>query len=85
VFFGAVGEKAEVTDTHETIGEHVEERTADEIVSIKGQSLFSIAIFSIPVAEAHLAVFDGEDAVIGRRSTAGARPRGLGAWPDRYC
>jgi len=28
VFFGAVGEKAEVTDTHEAVGENVEQEAA---------------------------------------------------------
>jgi hypothetical protein len=36
VFFGSVGEKAEVADTHETVGEHVEEKTADELLGIEG-------------------------------------------------
>jgi len=36
VFFGSVGEKAEVADTHEAIGEHVEEKTADEFFGIEG-------------------------------------------------
>ena len=53
MFFGSVGEKAEVADTHEAVGEHVEEKTADEFVSIKRQSLFSIPIFSIPVAKGY--------------------------------
>ena len=36
VFFGAVGQKAEVTDTHEAIGEDVEEEAADEFFGIEG-------------------------------------------------
>jgi len=36
VFFGAVGEKAEVADTHDAVGEHVEEKAADEFVGVNG-------------------------------------------------
>jgi hypothetical protein len=36
VFFGAVGEKAEVADMHEAVGERVEEETADELLGIEG-------------------------------------------------
>jgi len=71
VFFGAVGEKAEVADTHEAVGEHVEEKTADEFVGVKRQSLFSIPIFSIPVAKSDLAVFEAEDPVIGQSHAVG--------------
>jgi len=35
VFFGAVGEKAEVTDAHETIGQDVEQEAADEFFGIE--------------------------------------------------
>ena len=71
MLLGSVGQKAEVTDTHEAIGEHVEEKTADEFVSIKGQSLFSIPLFSVPVAEGDLTVFEGEDTVIGQSHAVG--------------
>ena len=71
VFFGSVGQKAEVTDTHEAIGQYVEEKTADEFVGIKGHSLFSIPIFSIPIAQGDLAVLDGEDAVVGQSHAVG--------------
>jgi len=36
VFFGSVGEKAEVADTHEAIGEHVKQEAADELFGIEG-------------------------------------------------
>jgi hypothetical protein len=36
VFFGSVGEKAEVTDAHETIGQDVEREAADEFFGIEG-------------------------------------------------
>ena len=43
MFFGAVGEKAEVTDAHETIGQDVEQEAADEffgIESLRFQPIF---------------------------------------------
>ena len=36
MLLGSIGQKAEVTDTHEAIGEHVEEKTADELFGIEG-------------------------------------------------
>jgi len=36
VFFGSVGEKAEVTDTHDAIGQDVEQEAADEFFGIEG-------------------------------------------------
>jgi hypothetical protein len=40
VLLGSIGQKAEVTDTHEAVGKHVEEKTADEFLGVKRQSLF---------------------------------------------
>ncbi len=36
MFLGAVGEKAEMTDTHEAIGQDVEQEAADEFFGIEG-------------------------------------------------
>ena len=44
MFLGAVGEKAEVTDAHEAIGEHVEEKTADEFVGIEGHRFQPVSV-----------------------------------------
>ena len=71
VFFGAVGQKAEVTDAHEAVGEHVEEKTADEFVSIKGQSLFSIPVFAISITQGDQAVLHVEDTVVGKSDPVG--------------
>jgi len=35
VFLGAVGEKAEVANTHEAIGQNMEEESADELLGIE--------------------------------------------------
>jgi len=65
VFFGAVGQKAEVANTHEAVGEHLEEEAADELLGIEGHRFQPIFVSSIPVAKSDLAVFDGEYPVIG--------------------
>jgi len=71
LLLGAIGEKAEVTDTHEAIGQDVEEEAADEFVGIERDGLFSIPIFSISIAQDDLAVLDVEDAVVGERDAVG--------------
>ena len=71
MFFGSVGQKAEVADTHEAVGEHVEEKTADEFVSIKGQSLFSIPVFAISITQGDQAVLHVEDTVVGKSDPVG--------------
>ena len=69
MFFGAVGEKAEVTDAHEAIGKHVKQKAADKFMSLKANRLFPIAIFSISIAQQDFSVFDLQDTVIGESDT----------------
>jgi len=81
VLLGSIGQKAEVTDTHEAIGEHVEEKTADELLGIEEHRFQPVFVSSIPVppeadqplaeAKSDLAVFDGEDPVIGQSHAVG--------------
>ena len=71
VFFGAVGQKAEVANTHEAVGEHLEEEAADELLGIEGHRFQPIFVSSIPVAKSDQAVFDGEDSVIGESHSVG--------------
>lgn len=71
MLLGAISEKAEVTDTHEAIGQDVEEEAADEFVGLKRDGLFSIPIFSISIAQDNLAVLDVEDAVVGESHAVG--------------
>ena len=56
MLFGAVGEKAEVTDTHEAVGEHVEEKAVDKLLGVKAHRFQAITVFSIPVGEGDPAV-----------------------------
>jgi len=74
VFFRAVGEKAEVTDAHEAIGQDVEQEAADEFVGINDEGFFSIPIFSVSIAQGDLIVFDFNDAVIGERYAVSVAP-----------
>ena len=71
LFFRAVGQKAEVTDAHEAIGQDVEQEAADKFLGVKGDGLFSIPIFSISITQGDFSVFDLEDAVIGERHAVG--------------
>ena len=66
VFLGAVGEKAEVADAHEAIGQYVEQEAADKLLGIEGHRFQPVFVFSISVAKSDLAVFDGEDPVSGQ-------------------
>jgi hypothetical protein len=44
VFCCSVGQKAEVADTHEAIGEHVEEKSADELFGIEGHRFQPVVV-----------------------------------------
>ena len=44
MFFGAVGEKAEMTDTLDAVGEHVEEKAADELFGIEGHRFQPVVV-----------------------------------------
>ena len=67
LFFGSVGEKAEVTDAHEAIGQDVEQEAADKFVGLQSYRLFSIPVFAISIVQSDFCVFDLENTVIGER------------------
>ena len=48
-------------------GNHMEEEAADEFLGLKGYRFQAIFVFSVPVGEGDLAVFEFEDAIIGQR------------------
>jgi len=76
VFFGAVSEKAEMTDTHEAIGQDMEEKAADEFLGIEGHRFQPVFVPSVAVppeadqpraeTKTDLVVFEGQDTVIGQ-------------------
>ena len=60
-----------MTHTHEAFGDHVEQETADEFVSIEGHGLFSVLIFSVPVTEGDFSAVGRENSIIGERHAVG--------------
>jgi len=71
LLLGAVGQKAEVTNAHETVRQDVEQEAADKLLGIEGQGLFSVAVFAIAVAQSDLVLIDSEDTIIGERYAVG--------------
>lgn len=63
--FGSVGQKAKVTDAHESIGEDVKQKSPDKFHGRQCHGFKLIPIFSIPVEEGDLVILDREDAVVG--------------------
>ena len=82
VFLGSVGQKTEVTNAHETVGQDVEQKAADKLVGLQGDRFFSITVFSISITQGDLAVFDIENSIIGERHTVGVAAEIIehGAW-----
>jgi len=44
VLLGSVGQKAEVADAHKAIGEHMEEKAADEFFGIEGDRFQPVVV-----------------------------------------
>ena len=65
MLLGSVSEKAEVTDAHEVLEQDVEEETADELLGIESDRLFSVPVLSISIAQGDFSILDFEDTVIG--------------------
>jgi len=67
----AVAEKAEVSDTDEAVGEHVQEESADEL---RGMDLLGAPLAAslvVLVAEDDVVVFHAQQALIGDRDAMG--------------
>jgi len=71
MLLGSVGQKAEVTDAHEAIGQDVKQEAADEFMGLKRDRLFFIPIFAISITQGDLTVLDRKDAVVGQRHAVG--------------
>ena len=71
LLLGAVSQEAEVTDTHETIGQDVEQEAADKLLGLQRHDLFAIPVFAISIAQSDFAVFDLENTVVGERNPVG--------------
>jgi hypothetical protein len=71
VLFGSVGQKAKVTDAHESLGEDVKQESPDEFVGRQRHGIKLIPIFSIPVEEGDLVVLNRNDAMVGEVHSMG--------------
>ena len=67
----AVGQKAEVTDAHESFGEQVQQEAAQELVDREGQQLLLVVVGGIAPAKSDLAVGKGDQAMVGDGHTMG--------------
>jgi len=64
-FPSSVGEEAEVTDANQAFGQHVEKKSAQELVCRNGHELLLAAVSIVPPAEIHAIVFKGHQAMVG--------------------
>jgi len=71
VLLGSVGEKAEVTHSHEAFWQNVKQEAADKFLGGESHGFEPIFVFSIPVSEGDLTVFHAEDAVVGDSYSVG--------------
>jgi hypothetical protein len=56
MLLGSVGQKTEMTDAHEAIGQDMEQKAADKLLRTQGHRFQPVFIFSVPVGESDLAV-----------------------------
>ena len=55
----AIGLKAEMADADETVWQHVQEETLDEVLCIEGEELLLVASAPVAIAEGHATVLKG--------------------------
>jgi len=67
----AVGEEAEVPDADEAVGHDVQEKAADELRRLQLHHLHAIAVGVVFPAEAHPAIVEAEEALVGQRDPMG--------------
>ena len=71
LFLRSVGQKAEVTNTHEAVGQDVEQEAADKFLGLQRYRLFAIAVSSISIAQGDFSVLDLENTIVGERHAVG--------------
>lgn len=59
----AVGEQAEVPDTHEAVGDDVQEEAAEEFIGFEGHDLDGVAVGVVLPAPAHDALVEADQAI----------------------
>jgi len=72
---GAVGEEAEVADAHEAVGDDMEQEAADELRRLQLHHLDAVAVGVVLPAEAHQAVVEAEEPLVGERHAVGIAAR----------
>ena len=84
----AVGEQAEVPDTDEAAGEDVQEEAAEELIGFEGHDLDGVAVGVVLPAQAHDALVEADETVVGKRHAVGVAPEVgqhlLGAGEGRF-
>lgn len=71
VFFGAVGEKAEVANADESGGKGVKKETSDEFIRGQGHDLALVAVPAVAEGKGDDSIFNVEDAVVGNGDAVG--------------
>jgi hypothetical protein len=66
-----VGQKAEVSDTHEAGGKHVEQEAAQELLDRQSHQTLLVAVRGVSPAKGDLVALQGDQAVIGNRHAVG--------------
>ena len=60
-----------MADLHEAGGQHVQQESADELVSIEAHLLLEVVVAAVAVAEGDTAIVEGQDAMIGDSDAVG--------------
>jgi len=60
-----------VTNTHEAVGQDVEQEAANKLVGLQLRRFFAIAVSSISIAQGDFSVLDLENAIVGERHAVG--------------
>ena len=61
-----VGEKAEVTDAHEALGQDMKEEAAQELLAREGHDFVAVVVAVVLVVELHLIVVEAKDPCVGQ-------------------
>src|SRR5215472_2396027 len=61
----AIGEETEVADADKAGGQQVEKEAAQELIGGQRHESFPVAVSGVPPAEGDLAIFEGDEPVVG--------------------
>jgi hypothetical protein len=70
----AIGEEAIVSDPHEALGEHVEQKPTDKLLDREAHYLHFVAMGVVPPTEADLAILASEEALVADGDPMGIAP-----------